>query len=102
MLNVHDVTDFGLKQLDNAGYYLRRYGITDQVNRHNLIAIAMTEKARAQGELARWELRARIQRRRLEQLRAQMDARSEALIARFPAPLAGPLNRARRLVGGTH
>ncbi len=43
-MNLEPIANFGLKQLDTAGYYLSRYGITDQVNRHNLIAIVMTEK----------------------------------------------------------
>lgn len=92
------ITDFGLKQLDNAGYYLARYGITNQVNRHNLIAIAMTEKEKLMGEMARLELKAKIQKRRLQTLRDQLDAQSDEWIAKTPKQLANQLFKAKTLM----
>ena len=97
-MNLESVADFGLKQLDTAGYYLSRYGITDQVNRHNLIAIVMTEKEKLSGELSRLELKARIQKRRLEQLRRQLDAQADEWIAKTPKPLADRLYEAKSRV----
>lgn len=97
-MNLDTITDFGLKQLDTAGYYLSRYGITDQVNRHNLIAIAMTEKEKLLGELSRLELKAKIQKRRLEQLRIQLDAQSDEWIAKTPKAIADRLFHAKDVV----
>ena len=97
-MTLDSITNFGLKQLDNAGYYLTRYGITDQVNRHNLIAIAMTEKEKLMGEMARLELKAKIQKRRIEKLRGQRDAQSDEWIAKTPKLVADRLFKAKHLV----
>ena len=97
-MNLESIADFGLKQLDTAGYYLSRYGITDQVNRHNLIAIAMTEKDKLLGEVSRYELKLKMQKRRLEKLRDQLDAQADELIARAPKPVADRLYQAKNKV----
>ncbi|MEE2729876.1 MAG: hypothetical protein VYA55_03590 [Pseudomonadota bacterium] len=97
-MNLEPLANFGLKQLDTAGYYLSRYGITNQVNRHNLIAIAMTEKERLLGEVSRYELRYKIQKRRLEQLRQELDSQLDELIARTPKALAERLYEAKSKV----
>lgn len=97
-MNLEPLANFGLKQLDTAGYYLSRYGITNQVNRHNLIAIAMTEKERLLGEVSRYELRYKIQKRRLEQLRQELDSQLDELIARTPKVLAERLYEAKSKV----
>lgn len=98
-MKLDSIADFGLKQLDSAGYYLSRYGITDQVNRHNLIAIAMTEKEKLLGELSRLELKAKIQKNRLEKLLEQLDAQSDEWIAKAPKTVAERLFKAKTLVG---
>ncbi|RLT92116.1 hypothetical protein [Ketobacter sp.] len=97
-MNLEPLANFGLKQLDTAGYYLSRYGITDQVNRHNLIAIAMTEKERLLGEVSRFELRYKMQKRRLEQLRKELDGQLDELIARTPKAVAERLYVAKNKV----
>lgn len=97
-MNLESVADFGLKQLDTAGYYLSRYGITNQVNRHNLIAIVMTEKERLTGEFSRLELKAKIQKRRLEQLRQQLDTQADEWIAKTPKVVADRLYNAKSRV----
>lgn len=97
-MNLESVTNFGLKQLDTAGYYLSRYGITDQINRHNLIAIAMTEKEKFLGEVSRYELKFKMQKRRLQQLRQQLDSQADELIARTPKAVADRLYEAKSKV----
>jgi hypothetical protein len=97
-MNLDNITNFGLKQIDTAGYYLSRYGITDKVNRHNLIAIAMTEKEKLMGEMSRLELKTSMQRRRLQALRNQLEDQSEAWIAKAPKPIAKRLNKAKSLL----
>ena len=97
-MNLESVADFGLKQLDTAGYYLSRYGITDQVNRHNLIAIAMTEKDKLLAEYSRLEMKAKMQKRRLEKLRDELDAQSDEWIAKTPKGVADRLYKAKAVV----
>jgi hypothetical protein len=94
-MNLENIANFGLKQVDTAGYYLSRYGITDQVNRHNLIAIAMTEKERLLAEASRLELRLKLQKRRLENLAQQLDQESDKWIAYTPGQVAEHLHQAK-------
>ena len=98
MKNIEQVTELALRQLDTAGYYLSRYGISDKVNRHNLIAIAMVQKARAEGELARMELHWARQRKRVQQLLDQVDHTTDQVIDLAPKPLAHRLHKAKTLV----
>ena len=65
-LNKESVINFALHQLDNLGYELQRRGISGQVNRHNLAALAMTKQQQLKGEMARYELRIGMQRAKLE------------------------------------
>ncbi len=45
------VADKFLSQVDNVGYQLDALGVDNQVNRHNLIAIAMFGQKRFEGEV---------------------------------------------------
>jgi len=45
-----------LQQVDTLGYELRQRQITDVVNRHNLVALLLTQNQLLQGEWARLEL----------------------------------------------
>ena len=98
MKNIEQVAELVLRQLDTAGYYLSRYGISNKVNRHTLIAIAMTQKERAKGELSRLELRYALQRKRIQHLLDQVDRSSEQVIELAPKPLADQLHKAKALV----
>ncbi len=94
-MNIEQAANFALKQLDSIGYYLSRYGISDQVNRHNLIALAVTEKEHLLGELSRLELRARIQMNKLEKLALKLDQQADQMIAKTPKPVATQLTKAK-------
>lgn len=98
MKNLEQIAELALRQLDTAGYYLGRYGISDRINRHNLIALLMTQKERARGELSRLELRAALQRKRLQQTLDQVNRSADQLIDLVPAPLAQQLHRAKARV----
>ncbi|HVK99838.1 MAG TPA: hypothetical protein VM553_08500 [Dongiaceae bacterium] len=100
--NLEQVAELALQQVDTAGYYLGRYGITDRVNRHNLIALAMTRRERAKGELARLELKLALRRKQLRQLQQQLEQQldqlgqtADRLIDRAPPVLAQPLRQVR-------
>jgi hypothetical protein len=95
MKNVERYAELALRQLDNAGYYLSRYGISDKVNRHNLIALAMTRRERIKGELSRLELRLALQRKQLQQQVDRLSETADHLIEQAPAPVAARLLKAK-------
>lgn len=95
MKNIERAAELALRQLDTAGYYLSRYGVSNNINRHTLIALVMTRKERAKGELARLELKVALQRKRLQRTLDQVSTRADDLIDLAPAPLAQPLHRAK-------
>jgi len=98
MKNIDQLAELALRKVDTAGYYLGRYGISNNVNRHTLIAIAMTRKERIKGELARLELRVAQQRKRIQHLLDEVDRTTEKVIERTPKPLADQLHKAKALV----
>jgi len=86
-----------LNNLDTLGYQLQKYGVTDRVNRHNLIALAITQQDRLEGELVRIELK-------LESSRAKAASlyQSAQDIANFTAGFAPkPLAKTLRFLAGT-
>lgn len=97
-LDKNTLVDFALRQVDNIGFELQRRGISSQVNRHNLAALAITKQAQLKGELARYELRVGMQRAKLERARKQALETVDQIIARLPAPIAEQVNRAKSYV----
>ncbi|MDX1696425.1 MAG: hypothetical protein R3208_21850 [Ketobacteraceae bacterium] len=97
-INKNSLLDFALRQIDNLGYELQRRGISSQVNRHNLAALAMTKQQQFKGELTRYELHVGLQRARLEKARQQALNTMDQVIERMPAPIAQQLNRAKSYV----
>ena len=97
-LNKEKVIDFALHQLDLIGYELQSRGISDQVNRHNLAALAMTKQQQLKGEMARYELKVAIQKRKLEKARLQASDTLDSIISYLPAPLATPVTRMKSYV----
>ena len=97
-LDKNSLLDFALRQIDNLGYELQRRGITSQVNRHNLAALAMTKQQQIKGEMTRYELRVGLQRARIEKARRQALETVDNVIERLPAPVAEQVNRARSYV----
>ena len=98
MKNVEHYAELALRQLDSAGYYLSRYGISDKVNRHNLIALVMTRRERIKGELSRLELKVALQRKQLQQQVDRISDTADQLIEMAPAPLATRLLKAKARV----
>lgn len=97
-MNAKTVLDFALSQLDNLGYELERRGISSQVNRHNLVALAMTKQQQIKGEVARYELKLAIQKNKIEKARQQALDTVDDVIEQLPAPIASQVTRARKLV----
>lgn len=97
-LNKESIINFALHQLDNLGYELQRRGISGQVNRHNLAALAMTKQQQLKGEMARYELRIGMQRAKLEKARQQVLKTVDDVIEQLPEPIATQVNRAKSYV----
>ena len=97
-MNTKKIVEFALGQLDNLGFQLQKHGISSNVNRHNLIAIAMTQQERVKAEISRVELKVDIQKARVERIRQQADELVENVIERAPAPIAEQLTRVKGLV----
>ena len=96
-MNLNKVANIALEQLDTLGFYLSRYGVTDKVNRHNLIASAIVAKNHLMGEYARLELRAKMRINRAEKLVAKLDQQADELISLAPGPIAAQLTKAKSL-----
>ncbi len=94
-MNIQALAELALKQLDSAGYMLSRYGVTQKVNRHNLIALAMTERAHLKGELSRLELKARLHRYQLLKKKDELSEQADQWISKAPAQIANPLLKAK-------
>lgn len=97
-MNKDTLINFALGQLDNLGYELQRRGISGQVNRHNLAALAMTQQQRVKGEITRAELQIGLQKARIQKLRNQANQTIDQILEHVPAPLAAPLNKVRSAV----
>lgn len=63
-MKLNKVANKALSQLDEIGYRLEEFGITDGFNRHTCIAYLMNEQRRFQGELD--SLQARIGTRKVQ------------------------------------
>lgn len=98
MKNAEHYAELALRQLDSAGYYLSRYGISDNVNRHNLIALVMTQRERIKGELSRLDLKLALQRKQWQAQINQISETADHLIEYAPAPVATRLLRAKARV----
>ena len=97
-MKTNKIVEFALSQLDNVGFQLQKRGITGSVNRHNLIALAMTKQERVKAEISRVELKVDIQKARVERLRQQADELIDNAIDRTPSPIAEQLNKMKALV----
>ena len=98
MNNIEQYAELALRQLDNVGYYLSRYGISQKVNRHTLIAQVMTRRERIKGELGRMDLKVALGRKQLQQQITKISDTADLLIERTPKPVAVQLLKAKARV----
>ncbi|PCJ32369.1 MAG: hypothetical protein COA99_16510 [Moraxellaceae bacterium] len=97
-MNTKQIIDLALGQLDDLGFQLQKRGITGAVNRHNIIAIAMTKQERIKAEISRVELKVDIQKVRADRLIQQADEMIDNIINRTPGPIAEQLYKVKALV----
>jgi hypothetical protein len=94
-MNTKKIADFALVQLDNLGYQLRSLGVTDRVNRHEVIAWAMTRQTHLKAELGRLEFKLELQKARIDRYRHDLQSLADDVVKRLPEPLAAPAGRLR-------
>lgn len=97
-MNTKKIADLALQQLDNVGFQLRAHGITDKVNRHDIVAFAMAQQNRFKGEMTRLELHVGMQKARIQKAREDAEALVEKLVSYLPEPLAEPANKIKARV----
>lgn len=66
-MNTKVLTETALNQVDNLGFYLSTYGVTDKVNRHNLLAGVFDSMQRYNGQKESLQVRVNTARVRVEQ-----------------------------------
>lgn len=79
--------ELALRQLDTTGYHLAQWGLTDKVNRHNCIALIITEDQRLRGELSRLQLIVGIQKGKIKKARRTLSGWIGNAAEWSPAPL---------------
>ena len=84
------VADQVLSQVDNLGYQLDAMGVENQVNRHNLIALAMFGQRRLEGEMDSISARVESKVSQIESVANvfQRYVKSGVDLATFPATYA--------------
>ncbi len=66
-MNPKALADTALSQVDNVGYYLSVYGVTDKLNRHNILAGVFDTMQRYNGEKESLQVRVHTTRIFVEQ-----------------------------------
>lgn len=97
-MNTKKIADLALQQLDNVGFQLRSHGITDKVNRHDIVAFAMAQQDRFKGEMTRLELHVGLQKARIQKARSEAEMLVDKLVSFLPEPLATPANKIKTRV----
>ena len=77
-----------LSQVDRVGKHLSDHEITDQVNRHQLVAVAFMQKNRLDGERSRFALQVSQRLQPLKKLQSSLDEHIDKVIDYLPEPVA--------------
>lgn len=72
-MNTKQLLDSALLAFDQVGSRLDQYGITSNVNRHQVIACLMAEQKRLEGELDSLRTRVDCRRLQIEQIVSQVE-----------------------------
>jgi len=73
------LVNFALNRLDQVGFQLERFGVTDRVNRHNLAASVMAGRHYLEGEWDSVQARYGRQLSDLEALKENVERRAGAI-----------------------
>ena len=82
-----------LSQIDKIGFELARSGLTHKFNRHTVIAAAIVQKQKIEGEIDRAQLRYQLKKNEITKLTAHLDSGVDKSIQKLPDALAKPATR---------
>jgi hypothetical protein len=75
MVNSQSLINRALESIDYVGFQLEALGVTDQVNRHNVIAFLFAEQKNLEGQLDSISAKVDAQKARLESLKSALEKR---------------------------
>jgi len=93
-----NVLEKAFSQLDKLGYELAKLGVTDRLNRHTAIAMAMTQKTRIEGEIERAKLHYTLAKSEIHKLTNKVDQSLDQAIDKLPEPIAKPAMRVHKKI----
>ncbi|MBK8971768.1 MAG: hypothetical protein IPM37_10510 [Hahellaceae bacterium] len=90
MVNTQSLINRALEGLDYVGFQLEALGVTDKVNRHNVIAFIFAEQKNLEGQIDSFNAKVGTQKVRLERLRdlAEKRVQEGVELALIPARTA--------------
>ncbi len=97
--NVGKLIETALSGIDTLGFQLDNYGITSKVNRHTIIAFAMAEQKRVEGELDSLKARVGSQKVKFEKTVAGVESNINHTLGMVLTPARNTLNQVRRFIG---
>lgn len=95
MKQAEKVLNTALNGLDLIGYRLDQFGITDKINRHNVLAFLFAEQQRLKGELDSLNVKIMARKAQAERLRRQLEQQARDSLHGLLEPLKSTLNRQR-------
>lgn len=75
MVNTQNLVNRALEGLDYVGFQLEEMGVTDKVNRHNIMAYLFAEQKNLEGQLESLTARVGAQKVKIERLRDEAERR---------------------------
>ena len=91
MKQTQKLLETALNGLDSLGFRLEEMGITDKVNRHNLLAFLFAEQQRLKGELDSLNVRISSRKVQLLRLRTQAEQIAQTGINKVFSPVKSTL-----------
>ena len=89
------VLESALSQLDKLGYELAKLGVTDQVNRHTAIGLAMSQKLKVEGQLESAKIRYTLAKSEVNALTNKIDEKLDQALDVLPSTISTRAKRAR-------
>ncbi len=99
MVNTQKLLNRALDGLDYVGFQLEEMGITDRVNRHNVMAYAFAEQKNLEGQIESLTAKVGTQKARIEKLRADAEKRIQNTVDFALTPVRFTRDQVKALIG---
>lgn len=99
MVNTQKLLNRALDGLDYVGFQLEEMGITDRVNRHNVMAFAFAEQKNLEGQIESLTAKVGTQKARIEKLRADAEKRIQNTVDFALTPVRFTRDQVKALIG---